>query len=62
MAYINKIRQQQLINRMTNWQRNQWNKAGCPTKKEDLEKFLNMNKTSKALDELQNLGQAYDLG
>jgi len=58
--YINRIKQQEYIKKMTNWQRNQWAKAGSPSKKEDLEKYLSMTKQSRALDKLQKLGQEYD--
>ncbi len=33
---------QKHVRRMTNWQRNQWAKAGYPTDKESLEKFDGM--------------------
>jgi hypothetical protein len=37
-----------LINRMTNWQRNQWGKAGHSLKLSDLERFSTMPHHKKA--------------
>lgn len=42
--YLNKINQQKLVNKMSNWQRQQWNNADCPVSKEELEKFIKMKK------------------
>ena len=42
--YINKIKQQELINKMTNWQRNQWAKNGYPVDKESLDNYVKLNK------------------
>ena len=42
--YLNKINQQKLINKMSNWQRTQWSKANYPDSKEELEKYIKMKK------------------
>lgn len=39
---------QQIIGRMTNWQRNQWGRAGHPMDQASLEKFANMPHWKKA--------------
>lgn len=38
--------EQAIINRMTNWQRNQWGKAGSPIGKEQLEQFASMKRAA----------------
>lgn len=38
--------EQQLINRMTNWQRNQWNRAGSPMGKEQLEHYAALKRAA----------------
>lgn len=37
-----------LINRMTNWQRNQWGKAGSPLDLDSLKRFMTMPRPEKA--------------
>jgi len=39
---------QQAINKMTNWQRNQWGRAGYPMTPEKLEHFANLPHWKKA--------------
>lgn len=38
--------EQAIINRMTNWQRNQWNRAGSPMGKEQLEHYASMKRAA----------------
>ena len=45
-TYINSKTVKKMVNKMSNWQRGQWGKAGYPETKEELEKFIDLKKDS----------------